>query len=47
MKARESFDLHAEVRRDKIESTFTDGVPGIRMPESPEAISREVKIRVE
>jgi hypothetical protein len=45
MKARESFDLHAEVQRDKIKSTFKDGVLEIRMPESPEAISGGVKIK--
>jgi HSP20 family protein len=42
-----SFDLPADVQKDKVKSTFKDGVLEIRMPKSPEAIQKEVKIKVE
>jgi HSP20 family protein len=42
-----SFELPAEVQKDKVKSTFKDGVLEIRMPKSPEAIQKEVKIKVE
>lgn len=42
-----SFDLPAEIQRDKVKSTFKDGVLEIRMPKSKEAIRKEVKVRVE
>ena len=42
-----SFELPAEVQKDKVKSTFKDGVLEIRMPKSKEAIQKEVKIKVE
>ncbi len=42
-----SFELPAEVEKDKVKSTFKDGVLEIRMPKSKEAIQKEVKIKVE
>ena len=42
-----SFELPAEVQKNKVKSTFKDGVLEIRMPKSPEAIQKEVKIKVE
>lgn len=42
-----SFQLPAEVQKDKVKSTFKDGVLEVRMPKSREAISKEVKIKVE
>jgi HSP20 family molecular chaperone IbpA len=35
------------VEKDKVKSTFKDGVLEIRMPKNPEAVKKEVKIRVE
>lgn len=42
-----TFELPAEVQKDKVKSIFKDGVLEIRMPKSPEAIKKEVKIKVE
>ena len=42
-----SFELPAEVQKDKVKSTFRDGVLEIRMPKSREAIQKEVKIKIE
>ena len=42
-----SFDLPVEVQKEKVKSTFKDGVLEIRMPKSAEAIRKEVKIKVE
>jgi len=42
-----SFELPAEVQKDKVKSTFKDGVLEVRMPKSPDAIQKEVKIKVD
>ncbi len=42
-----TFSLPADVKTDKIKSTFKDGVLEITMPKSEEAKSKEVKIKVE
>jgi HSP20 family protein len=42
-----TFTLPAEVKADKVKSTFKDGVLEVIMPKSEEAKSKEVKIKIE
>ncbi|HVO65783.1 MAG TPA: Hsp20/alpha crystallin family protein [Syntrophales bacterium] len=42
-----TFSLPAEVKADKVKSTFKDGVLEIIMPKSEEAKSKEVKVKIE
>ncbi len=42
-----TFSLPAEVKADKVKSTFKDGVLEVRMPKSEEAKSKEVKVKIE
>ncbi len=42
-----TFSLPAEVKADKVKSTFKDGVLEVRMPKSEEAKSKEVKVTIE
>jgi HSP20 family protein len=42
-----SFRLPKEVQSDKAKATFKDGVLEIRVPKTPEAISKEKKLTIE
>ena len=42
-----SFRLPKEVQSDKAKATFKDGVLEVRVPKTPEAISKEKKIPIE
>ena len=41
-----SFHLPAEVKEDKIEASYKDGVLTVRLPKSEEAKSREIEVKV-
>ena len=42
-----TFSLPAEVKADKVKSTFRDGVLEVIMPKSEEAKKKEVKVKIE
>ena len=42
-----SFSLPAEVKSDKVKSSFKDGILEVHMPKSEKAKSKEVKVKVE
>jgi len=42
-----TFSLPAEVKTDKVKSTFKDGVLEVRIPKSEAAKSKEVKVKIE
>ncbi len=42
-----SFALPAEIQRDKVKSTYKDGILEVRMPKTEAAKSKEIKVKVE
>lgn len=42
-----TFSLPAEVKLDKVKSTFKDGVLEIKLPKTEEAKKKEIKVKVE
>ena len=41
------FALPSDVKRDKIKTTFKDGILEVRMPKSEESKSKEVKLKIQ